>query len=574
MSRQLQRRTFFTIIGEEIGQFERRASKSVNGQERTLETAPSVQSIEASALSPLRHPVFRSLWLASVVSNVGTWMQAVGAAWLMTSLAPSPVMVALVQAANTLPMFLLALPAGALADIIDRRRLLLFAQCWMMLAAAVLGFLTVYSITDAWLLLLLTFSLGIGAALNAPAWQAIVLDVVPRSDLTAAVSLNSAGFNVARAVGPTLGGIVIAASGPGAVFLINAASFLAVVIVLFLWRKPATRSVLPAERVFGAIRTGIRYVRHAPALQAIFLRAVAFIGFGSSIRALLPVITRFELERGPTAYGVLLGFLGAGSVAGAFLMPAMRRRMNVDALLAFSALLFAGMLFTFAGVRVFWVLCAAMFAGGVAWLALLSTFNASVQAAVPVWVRGRALSVYLLIFFGGLAGGSALWGAVAEAISLSASLVIAGAGTILGLVATMQFSLSRRQTEGLEPAMDWPTPTLVGGGVETGRGAVLVTIEYRIDPARQREFVGAMQRLRRIRRRDGALRWGLGRDTTDPERFIEFYVVESWTEHLRQHERLTVADRAAFEHARSFHTADLPPSVSHFVFLSGKNEGA
>jgi MFS family permease len=528
--------------------------------------------VEPSAVSPLRHTLFRALWIASVVSNIGTWMQNVGAAWMMTSLTPSAVMVSLVQAATSLPMFLLALPAGALADIIDRRRLLLFAQIWMAVAAAVLGVLTVLGITDAWSLLLLTFLLGVGAALNAPAWQAIVLDVVPRSDLSAAVSLNSAGFNVARAVGPTLGGVVLAMFGAGINFILNAISFFAVVLVLFVWRRPPRHNVLPAERVAAAIRAGIRYVWHAPALRVAILKAASFIVFGSSIPALLPLITRFKLERGPTAYGLLVGFFGAGSVAGAFILPPLRRRMDLDRLVLVTSLAYAMATFGFALLTNFGILCAAMFLAGMAWLMILSTFNASVQAAVPLWVRGRALSVYLLIFFGGLAGGSAIWGSVAEATSATASLAYSGAGMIVALLATMRFSISSRKELNLEPAMDWPTPNLIGEEVDREHGAVMVTVEYLIDAARQTEFISAMREVRRIRRRDGALRWGLGRDTTNPGRYVEMYVVESWMEHLRQHERLTVEDRAVFETARSFHIAQEPPAVSHFLFVDAKKQ--
>jgi MFS family permease len=528
------------------------------------------QSNTPSAFSPLRQPVFRALWIAAVVSNVGTWMQAVGAAWLMTSLTPSPILVSLVQVSNTLPMFLLALPAGAFADIIDRRRLLLLAQVWMMAAAAVLGALTILGKTNEWVLLLITFSLGVGAALNAPAWQAIVLDVVPRSDLTAAVSLNSAGFNVARAVGPTIGGLVLAAAGAGTVFWINALSFLGVVLVLFFWRRKSAASVLPAERVYSAIRAGLRYVRHAPALQAIFLRTASFVVFGGSIPALLPLIVRFELGRGPTAYGVLLGFFGGGSVFGAIVLPAFRRTVNVDALILLASALFGGTLFILGLSRNYEVISGAMFVAGFAWLLLFSTFNASTQAAVPLWVRGRALSVYLLIFFGGLSGGSIVWGAVAEATTVSTSMVIAAGGTILSVLLTMRFRIEQVEELELEPAMDWPTPVLVKAGAQEEAGAVLVTVDYRIDPARREGFIEAMMQIRRIRRRDGAMRWALGRDTTDPQRYVEMYIVESWIEHLRQHERLTVADRALFEAARSFHIRSEAPFVSHFLLVSEK----
>jgi MFS family permease/quinol monooxygenase YgiN len=530
------------------------------------------QSTAPSAFSPLRQPVFRALWVAAVISNIGMWMQAVGAAWLMTSLTTSPILVSLVQVSSTFPMFLLALPAGALADILDRRRLLLFTQMWMMFAAAVLAVLTVLGTTNEWILLLITFSLGIGAALNAPAWQAIILDVVPRSDLTAAVSLNSAGFNVARAVGPMLGGLVLAVAGAGAVFGINSLSYLGVVLVLFFWRRKSTKSTLPAERVYSAIRTGLRYVRHAPSLQVIFLRTASFVFFAGSVAALLPLIARFELGRGPTAYGVLLGFFGGGSVSGAILLPAFRRRVNTDELIMLATSLFSATLLILGLSRNYAVISGAMFLAGFSWLLLFSTFNASTQAVVPVWVRGRALSVYILIFFGGLSSGSFLWGAVAEATTVSTSIIIAAVGAMLGMLLSMRFKIGRAEELELEPAMDWPTPVLVDAGEYEHEGAVMVTVDYRIDPARRDEFIEAMIQIRRIRRRDGAMRWGLGRDTTDPQRYVEMYVVESWTEHLRQHERLTIADRAIFEKARSFHTGTEPPEVSHFLLVSEKDQ--
>ena len=288
--------------------------------------------LSTSAWKPLRQPLFRALWIAAAISNIGTLMQNVGAAWLMTSLAASPLMVALVQTATTLPVFMLALPAGALADVVDRRRVLLFTQGWMLAAAAGLGLLTLLGATTPQVLLALTFILGLGAAMNAPAWQAIVPELVDRAELPAAVALNSVGFNLARAVGPALGGLVVGAAGAGVVFLLNAASFLGVIVVLFYWERPSRKSLLPAERILGAIRTGMRYVRHTPVLRAVLLRAGAFALFGKALLALLPLLARNELGLGAVGYGVLLGAFGAGAIVGAAVLPKMRQRISVDLL--------------------------------------------------------------------------------------------------------------------------------------------------------------------------------------------------------------------------------------------------
>lgn len=355
---------------------------------------------DTSPWSPFSYPVFRSLWIATVASNIGTWMQSVGAAWLMTSLSKSAVMVALVQAASMLPMFILSLPAGALADLVDRRRLLLVTQTWMLAAAAILWALTFLGATTPWVLLGLTFLLGLGAALNGPAWQAIVPELVPRGQLLKAISLNSAGFNLSRAVGPAVAGVIVAATGAGMTFLLNAVSFLGVIIVLYRWRRPPVGSALPAERLLAAMRTGLRYIRHVPVLRAVFLRLGIFMFCSSALWALLPLISRYELGGGPTTYGILLGCLGAGAVAGAALLPPLGRRLSGEWLVRGATLVFAAVLLTLALVPVMAVVAAALVVGGIAWLVLVSSFNATVQTAVPSWVRARAMAVYMLVFAG------------------------------------------------------------------------------------------------------------------------------------------------------------------------------
>ncbi|MHB8534674.1 MAG: MFS transporter [Sulfuricaulis sp.] len=517
-----------------------------------------------SILAPLRAPVYRALWIATLASNVGTWMQDVGAAWLMTSLAPSPGMVALVRTASSLPMFLLALPAGALADVVDRRMLLLVTQTWMLLCAASLGALTFAGVTTPWLLLGMTFALGLGTALNAPAWQAIIPELVAREQVANAVSLNSISINLARSVGPAIGGVLIATAGPAWTFLLNAASFCGVVIVLYTWRRPRSESVLPAERIIGAVNAGLRYVRHAPAVRVLLLRSGVFIIFGSALWALLPSLARFELGRGPAGYGILLGFFGVGAVTGAGMLPRLRARVSVNSLVRGASLVFAVALLLLAWAHHSGATDFFMFVAGAAWLMLLSTFNSSLQAQVPGWVRGRAMAVSILVFFGGMAFGSLLWGYVAELFGLPTALTIAASGIVAGAIVTWRYRLHSSEDIDLSPSIHWPMPVATPEPAPQ-QGPVVVTVEYRIDPAHWNDFARAMHRVRRIRRRDGAIRWELMRDVSDPTRYTETFVVESWVEHMRQHERVTVADRDVLDKSKAFHVGTAFPRVTHYI---------
>jgi MFS family permease len=519
---------------------------------------------------PFSHTVFRALWIATIVSNIGSFMQTVGAAWLMTSLSTSPVMVALVQAASIFPMFLLALPAGALADIIDRRWLLLVTQTWMMVAAGLLAALTYLKATSPWGLLSLTFILGLGSAMNAPAWQAIVPELVPRSELAQAISLNSAGFNVSRALGPALGGATVAVAGAGATFALNAVSFLAVIAVLYWWKRPATDSALPAERMVAAIYSGNRYVRHSPGLQAIFWRSGIFMVFTSSIWALLPLVVRYELGGGSAVYGILLGCFGAGAVAGAAFMPRMQRYLPVEAILVGMTVLTAAMIVVTALVPRLDALVATMVFSGVGWLVTLSLFNVAVQIAVPGWVRARVLAVYMLVFAAGLSGGSAIWGALASHQGLKPALLYSAGGlVVVGLLAALRYRIALDEELDLTPSLHWPEPHLLLEP-KPEQGPVLVSIDYRINPQEAWEFTQAMRALGVIRRRDGAIRWGLFQDTADPARFVETFIVETWMEHRRQHERMTVADRDIEKRAFSFHIGSGRPRVQHLIYAYGR----
>ena len=487
-----------------------------------------------------------------------------GADWLMTSLAPSPLMVGLMQTAENAPLFLLALPAGALADIVDRRRLLLFSQAWMLVAAVTLAALTLAGLVTPWILLVLVFSLGLGAAVNAPAWQAIMPELVPRSELSAAVSLNSVAFNIARAVGPALGGLVVAAVGSWAVFLLNSLSFVGVLIVIYRWQREPVESLSPTERIVGAMRAGLRYVRHDPAIRAVLLRTGAYVSCASGLWAMLPLVARQQLRLGAVGYGLLLGGLGTGAIIAAFILPFLRSRFSLDQIVISGTILFAIVTAVLAKVHVFVYLLPAMVLGGIAWMSLMSSFNVCIQTLVPAWVRARVLSIYLLVFFGGIALGSACWGALANRIGISSALLWAAGALVVGVVLAYFRPLRGGAELDLEPSLHWTDPVVVNEP-HSKDGPVLITIDYQIEPERAAEFVRAMREVKRIVRRDGALRWRLFNDTADPSHYVETFLVESWAEHMRQHARITNEDRAAQERARSFHIGEIQPRVTHLI---------
>ena len=391
--------------------------------------------------APLRRGVFRALWFASVASNVGTWMQEVGAAWLMTSLSASPLHVTLIQAGSSVPLFLLAVPSGALADIVDRRRMLLATQTWMLLAATALGVVTLTGHVSPAVLLLVTCAMGFGVALNGPAWQAVISELVPRDELPAAVALNSVGFNLARAVGPALGGLVVAAAGPGATFLLNAVSFLGTVFVLYGWDRQSTRTPLAAERLAGAMRGGLRYVRYQPELRAVMVRAGGFMFFAIALMALLPLLARGELGRGPTGYGVMLGCLGLGAVTGAVVLGRVRQRVGAERLVLVGCLVFALASVGVAHLRWFPIVCVLMWIAGNCWLMLLSSFHVAAQGSVAGWVLARALSIYLLAFSGSMALGSTAWGVLANRIGSPWALTAAALGLVVTAPLLSRFRL-------------------------------------------------------------------------------------------------------------------------------------
>lgn len=523
-----------------------------------------LKPVPVSPWAPLQHKVFRMLWIASIASNIGSWMHEVGAGWLMTTLAPTPLMVALVQAATSAPVFLLVLPAGALADIVDRRRYLIASQVWMMLVATTLGVLTLAGLTTAPILLMLTFALGIGTAMMMPAWGAITPELVQRNELQAAIGLNTMGMNVARAIGPAIAGLVVAMAGTGMLFMLNALSFLAVIAALYMWKRPVHESDLPAERLAGAMRAGLRYARHSPELQAVLVRGVAFFVFASAPWALLPLIVRQELQGGPGTYGLFMACLGVGAIAGALLLPHVHARIARDRLVASATLCYALSTLAIAHSGNVFAAGAAMLLTGAAWICVVSSLMTAAQAALPAWVRARGLAMFWVVFMGGMAGGSVLWGQTAGWFGIPAALTLAAAGALAGIVASWRFGIGQHEADDLSPSLSWPTPT-TDDAFEVDRGPVMVTVEYRIDPAQAEAFRLAMDAMRRLRRRDGAFMWELFDDIEDPTRKVECFMVESWIEHLRQHERVTMADSDLIASVRAFHIGESSPKVTHLV---------
>jgi predicted MFS family arabinose efflux permease len=481
----------------------------------------------------------------------------------MTSLDPNPLVVALVQAASTLPVFLLALPAGALADIFDKRRFLIAVEVLYTALCAVYATIVGFGLATPNNLLLFTFLIGAAGALTIPAWQSVVPQLVPKDDLTSAVAANSVGVNISRAVGPALGGAAIAGLGIVSPFWINTISNLGVLGALLWWRPNAANTVLPAERLGGAIEAGLRYARHSPALRATLIRAAGFFLFASTYWALLPLVARSQIASGPELYGILLGVIGIGAVGGAFVMPWLRGRLGPDLLVASGMLGTAATLALYGVARDAATALVASLLAGVSWIAVLATLSVSAQVSLPDWVRGRGLALFTTVFFGCLTAGSAIWGKVAAVVGLPSAHFLAAAGILAAIPLTWRWKLQMGTGVDLTPSMHWPAP-ITSHPIEQDRGPVLVTVEYRIRPQDRQEFLELLEQLGHERRRDGAYRWGVFEDAADEGRIVETFLVASWTEHLRQHERVTQADRLVQECVDRFHLGDAP-KVTHFI---------
>ena len=524
-----------------------------------------------SAFAPLRHSTFRMLWIATLVSNIGGWVQNTGAGWLMTSLDGRPLMVSLVQAASLLPVFLLALPAGALADIVDRRRFLIAAQLWMSAMALLLCVLTMSGEVGAWGLLALTFALGMGSAVNFPAWAAVTPELVPRADLTQAIVLNGIGFNLARALGPAFGGLLVGLAGAEAAFALNALCFFVLVAALVAWRREATRLRLPNEHFVPAMRTGVRFVSASPVLRGTIQRALVTFAAGAAIWGLLPLVVRQRLGLGPEAFGLMLGAMGAGAVTAGMVLPRLRARMSRSRLVV-GATAGLGLSLAVLGFSTHWLPAgAAMLFYGACWISAASTLSASAQLAAPAWVRARAMGLFQVATFGAMALGSTLAGLVGGALGIPAALAGFGAAGAVGAVLVRRLPLEMAAAVPPPPNVSHPAPeapspelaALLAGGSQQ----VLEAVRYAVTPTNRAAFLDAMREVRGVRLRGGALSWRLYEDVAHPERFVELWAVASWTDHLREEARMTERDGHALTRAAALHEGEEPPLAVRYLNL-------
>ncbi|MGI4827927.1 MAG: MFS transporter [Janthinobacterium lividum] len=538
-----------------------------------VKAAEDSNDMGQGAFVPLRLPLFRDRWIASTVSGVGTWMQDTAGTWLMTVLTTSPLLIALMQTAASLPVLFLGLFAGATADIYDRRRLLIFWQCWMLASVALLAILTFAGVISPVLLLLFTFLLNIGSAMNSPAWQAIVPELVPQEQLPNAVTLNAASNNLARAVGPALGGLLVAAfvradTGAGWVFALNSASFAGVIWILWQWRREAVfKSALPAERIAGSVRTGLRYLRFSPNLQGSLIRAFGFTFFVSAVWSLLALVAKSDLHQGAMGYGILNGSLGLGAVVAAGTLARVRRRVDADKLLTGTSLYYVVALVILALVRNPAVVIATLLGAGFAWTSTMSTLNVSVQLSAPRWVSARVLGLYLMTFQGGLALGSIVWGAIAERSSTRTALLVAAVCMAISLPFLLRIHILKGTLPDLTPYQPKrPVPTFAS--TSPADGPVRLSVEYQVAPENLPAFTQAIYEMQGVRRRDGAIRWGIYRDAADATRLNETFVMESWLDYLRSRERTTAADQAVRERVWALHAGSEPPRITHQVWVT------
>lgn len=520
----------------------------------------------SGSFAPLRQPVFAVLWAATVLGNTGSFMRDVASAWLVTDLSASPTAVALIQAAATLPVFLLAIPAGVLSDILDRRRFLIAIQIGLALVSLCLMLLSRGGALTIELLVGLTFLGGVGAALIGPTWQSIVPELVPKADLRNAVALNSLGFNIARAIGPAAGGLLLASFGASMTYGVDVFSYLLVVAALLWWPRARAVDDGLSETFGSAFRAGMRYARASRELHVVLLRAAAFFVFSSSVWALLPLVARQLLGGGAGFYGLLLGSVGAGAILGALLLPKLRERSGADGLVLGASLCAAAVMAMLASAPPQWLAVLILLLLGAGWICALTTFNGVAQAILPNWVRGRGLAIYMMVFNGAMTVGSLAWGWVAAQLGVPATLAIAAAGLTLIALLFHRLRLPAGEAD-LSSSNHWPEP-LLAEPVEHDRGPVLILIDYRVAREQRKEFLAALYGLAPTRRRDGAYAWGVTEDAADPQRYIEWFLVESWAEHLRQHRRVSKAGADLQHEVLRYHVGDEPPRVQHLLTVA------
>jgi MFS family permease len=532
----------------------------------TATTPPEEPAASPLAVfAPLSHPVFRMLWITWLIANICMWMNEVAAAWLMTSMTTTPIWVALVQTASTLPVFLFGLPSGALADILDRRRFFIFTQFWVAAVALILCVAILSDVMTPLLLLSLTFVNGISLAMRWPVFAAILPELVPRAQLPLALALNGVTLNVSRIVGPLIAGALIASAGSVYVFVLNAVLSVVSGFIIMRWRREHVPSPLGQERLFSAMRVGLQFVSQSSRLKAVLLRIFLFFLHSTALLALLPLVAR-GLEGGNAAtFTVLLAAMGAGAITAAMFLPRLRQAMTRDRLVMRGAMVQSAAMATVAFSTNVYVAAPAMFLAGAAWITTANTLTVSAQLALPDWVRARGMSIYQMAVMGASATGAALWGQVATLSTVQTSIAIAAVTGVTAMFAAQQLVVDRNIQEDLTLSREMKAPV---ADVPPDTGQVLVTIEYRIDPARAAEFRILMQESRRSRLSQGALTWDLLHDIADPGRYIEQTIDESWIEHLRRFERVTTTDVALRERKRAFHTGETPPVVTRYVIES------
>ena len=517
-----------------------------------------------AVFAPLKGSVYRGLWLASLAANLTMWMNDVAASWLMTSLSTSPVMVAMVQTASTLPVFLLGLPSGALADILDRRRYFAATQLWVSINAMVLAAMAITGSLTAPLLLLFTFINGVGLAMRWPVFAAIVPQVVTRDELPSALALNGIAMNLSRVVGPALAGALLAAVSPAAVFALNTVLAAVAFALILRWKSEPRTATLPGERFFGAMRAGINFARQSPRQRVVLLRVTLFFLQASALMALLPLVARNLHGGGPGTFTLMLSTVGAGAIVAVLYFPRWRARFTRGQFVRYGTLVHAAMSTLIVLVPEVWVAVPAMAIIGMAWISVANSLTIAAQTAMPDWVRARGMSIYQMALMGGSAIGSIVWGQVAAVLDVRSAVLIAAGSGVLLLVLLRRFSVDWHgeidftavaATTSAEPAF----------AIGADEGPVMVTVEYQIDPARTAEFAAVMERTRRARLRQGALSWGLFRDTSVLGRHVEYFVDENWVEHQRRLERFTAFDAELRAQRLSFHIGSAPPVLRRYV---------
>ncbi|MFS2152148.1 MFS transporter [Rhizobium sp. Rhizsp42] len=518
----------------------------------------------SSTLAPLRHETYRTIWFASIASNFGGLIQAVGAAWMMTMITASGDMVALVQTSTALPIMLFSLVSGALADSFDRRRVMLTAQCFMLAVSALLSIFAFFGILSPWLLLFFTFLLGCGTALNNPSWQASVGDMVPRADLPGAVTLNSVGFNITRSVGPAIGGIIVAAAGAAAAFAVNTMSYFALIYALMRWKPTYPATTLPREALGSAIFAGLRYISMSPNLQKVMLRGLIFGISASSILALLPIVALELVVGGPLTYGLMLGSFGIGAIGGAVLNARLRERFSSETIvrLSFAGFALSAAIAAFSPISA--VTCLGLVISGACWVLALSLFNTIVQLSTPRWVVGRALSLYQTVTFGGIAGGSWIWGVAADNYGVANALLMSAVVMLFGIVIGLKFAMPAFETLNLDPLNRFTEPSL-GLDITPRSGPVVIQVDYEIDDLDVPEFLKLMGERRRIRIRDGARNWALMRDLEKPGSWTETYHTPTWVEYIRHNQRRTQVDGENTDRLRALHRGEAAPHVHRMI---------